>query len=143
MNQVFFNDPMALFERTQVMKVWPRVDMNPNEKINAAARFIIFTMSALYLYTRDNRFVVIALVCIAALYIMFLRSPVNIRESCVLPTLENPMGNVLQNEWNTQRPKACDYSDEVRPIVDELFTNTFQAGNSRSSATTTATRKIF
>lgn len=133
MTQVFFNDPMALFVRDQVTKIWPRPDMNPHEKINASARFIIFTMSALYLYTRDNRFVIVALVCIAALYIMFNSNTlgVNLPHDCVLPTAENPMGNFLQNELNSDRPKVCDYQ-EVKPVVDELFTNTFQAGNSRS-----------
>jgi hypothetical protein len=59
MNKIFFDDPMVLFKKEEVFKIWPDPKKDIVERINASARFVIFVTCALYLYTRDTRIFVV------------------------------------------------------------------------------------
>ena len=134
MNKIFFDDPMVLFKKEEVFKIWPDPKKDIVERINASARFVIFVTCALYLYTRDTRIFVVGLACLGSLYFIFNSPSMKYSATamgCQMPTAENPMGNFLQSDWNRKRLPTCEYS-AVKPEVNEMLTDRFIAGNSRS-----------
>ena len=133
MSKVFFDDPMVLFKKDEVFKMWPSPKMSLEERINASARFIIFASCALYLYNRDTRVFIVGLICIGVLYFMFNKKISEPKPPCQLPTADNPMANFLQNEWNTRTLPSCDY-DSVKPLVHNYVSDRFIHGNTRSRA---------
>lgn len=137
MNKIFFDDPMVLFKKEEVFKIWPDSKKDITDRINSSARFIIFVSCALYLYTRDTRIFVVGLMCLGSLYFILNTPAVKYTTAaapgatCQRPTVDNPMGNFLQSDWNRKRLPVCEYST-VKPAVESLLTDSFIPGNSRS-----------
>lgn len=137
MSTVFFKDPLVLFNKESITKLWPNPNSSVEERVNASARFVLFATCGLYLYTRNVRVFAIALFAFGILYIMYNKKEtsrgVNEVSNCHLPTPDNPMANFLQPEWNTPRKPACDYQT-VKPLVNDYVSNRFLPGNTRSRA---------
>lgn len=134
MNTVFFDDPLVIFKKDQITKIWPRPEYSMEDRVNASARFILFATCGLYLYTRDVRVFSIAFLCFGILYMLFRNNKIpKIPTDCHLPTPNNPMSNFLQPEWNTNRKPSCEYK-VVKPLVNEYMSDRFLVGNTRSRA---------
>ena len=55
MKLVWFDDPRQLVDDKQFLQFWPNSNQSPEDRINAASRFIIYASSLLYLIRRDAR----------------------------------------------------------------------------------------
>lgn len=141
--KVWFEDPKQLVRADQVLQFWPNNKQTPEDRINAASRFVIYACTIIYLIRRDPRIFVLGGTALSVLYVMY-KSKL-IKESygfksdrngeCQMPTLDNPMGNVLITDYtdNPNRPSACDYN-QVKPYVKYFLDDRipFDAGRSRS-----------
>lgn len=106
---VFYKDPSELFKKFHIF--WPSRDQSADEKINASARFIIYSSVVVYLFTRDIRIFLLALVAITVVIILGVNNLIQekFRSGCVRGTLDNPMGNFLMSDYTDRpdRPSAC------------------------------------
>ena len=141
--KVWFEDPKQLVRTDQVLQFWPNKNQTPEDRINAASRFVIYACSIIYLIRRDPRIFVLGGTALSVLYVLY-KSKM-IKEDygfttdgsgeCQMPTIDNPLANVLITDYtdNPNRPAACDY-DRVKPYVKYFFDDRlpFDSGRSRS-----------
>lgn len=140
--KAWFEDPQQLIRSDQVTQFWPNQDQTPEERINAASRFIIYACCIIYITRRDPRIFVLGITVLSVLYIMYKSKMVKegysltINSGCQLPTQENPMGNVLMTDYTDapNRLEACYYTDvkqSVKNYLDDRIP--YDAGRSRSA----------
>lgn len=141
----WFDDPKQLIRSDKILEFWPSTKHTPEERINAASRFIIYATCIIYLIRRDVRIFVIGGTALGVLYIMeksdmvknALARPtegqLGSSGACQLPTEDNPMGNVLMSDFSDRpnRPSAC-YYPTVKTHVNNKVTNGVKYGPSRS-----------
>lgn len=138
----WFNQPKQLFRSDKILQFWPTSKQTAAERVNAASRFIVYSMTLLYLLRRDIRFLILGLMIISVLYVLYkggmvqegLARPVEsdgINSGCQLPTKSNPMSNYLLGDKSTKAP-ACFYPT-VKPLVKSYLDNTipYDCGRSR------------
>ena len=143
MNSVWFDDPMKLFEKGDILKFWPTANQSVPERINSTTRFIIYVSMILFFIQRDVRVLVLASVAMGVLYVFYKSDmistpavrPTNaddrvkpdfMRPSYQAPTLENPMANVLMSDYNEfpDRPSAAFYpkvKNQIKKYLDDTF----------------------
>jgi len=140
-----FEDPKQLVRADKVMHFWPTKEQSAEERVNATVRFIVYATCILYLIRRDVRVFVLGATAVGVLYVMEKSQMVKdeaIRpvmmeagspSPCTLPTYDNPMGNVLMNEYvdRPDRPSACDYSS-VDDKVNRMLSDRIPYGPTRS-----------
>ena len=142
-----FEDPKQLVRADKIKEFWPVNEQSAAERVNATARFIVYATCILYLIRRDVRVFVLGATGLGVLYVMersnmvkegvahptVVEETFNGRSACQLPTRENPMANVLMNEYvdRPDRPSACDYSS-VDDKVNMMLADRIPYGPSRS-----------
>ena len=142
-----FEDPKQLIRSDKIKDFWPTSDQTAAERVNATARFIVYATCILYLIRRDVRVFVMGATGLGVLYVMekskmvkegrarpsIVEKVFNGNSPCDLPTRENPMANVLMNEYvdRPDRPSACDYSS-VDDKVSRMLSDRIPFGPSRS-----------
>ena len=142
--EVWFDDPQQLIRTDQVLQFWPTKEQTPEDRINAASRFIIYASCIIYITRRDPRIFVLGATVLAVLYVMYKSKMIKetygipVRDGgmgCQMPTLDNPMGNVLITDYTDapNRLEAC-YYPTVKPFVKNYLDDRIQydAGRSRS-----------
>ena len=143
--QAWFDDPQQLTRADQVSQFWPTKDQTPEDRINAASRFIIYACCIIYVTRRDPRIFVLGATVLAVLYVMYkskmIKETYGIATSgdiagCQMPTMDNPMGNVLITDYTDapNRLEAC-YYPTVKPFVKSFLDDRipYDAGRSRSA----------
>lgn len=143
--KAWFDDPQELVRTDRVSQFWPTSDQTPEDRLNAASRFIIYATCALYLIRRDPRIFVLGGTVLGVLYVMHTSKmikeaygmPVSEGASgCQMPTEDNPMGNVLITDYTDapNRLEAC-YYPTVKPFVDAYVGDRipYDSGRSRSA----------
>ena len=143
--QAWFDDPQQLTRADQVLQFWPTKDQTPEDRINAASRFIIYACCIIYLTRRDPRIFVLGATVLAVLYVMYKSKMVKETygmaasggvAGCQMPTMDNPMGNVLITDYTDapNRLEAC-YYPTVKPFVKSFLDDRipYDAGRSRSA----------
>jgi hypothetical protein len=140
-----FKDPKQLINSDKITDFWPTNEQTSEDRVNATARFIVYATCILYLIRRDVRVLVLGATGMAVLYVMersdmvrdgvadFIGGTTVPGSSCQMPTSDNPMGNVLMNEYSDRpdRPSACDYST-VDDKVNRMLSEDITYGPSRS-----------
>ena len=143
MEQPWFRNPSHLFAKNKVLIFWPLAKQTSVERLNAATRFILYTMAILYIINRDIRVIYLGLTVIMVMASMLLAGgikegmrPASFEEEgvrfnattpgqkCEQPTKENPMANVLITDYtdNPKRPAACYYptvKDKVKKLLNQ------------------------
>jgi hypothetical protein len=143
--KAWFDDPQQLIRADQVSQFWPNRDQTPEDRINAASRFVIYACCAIYLIRRDPRIFVLGATVLGVLYILYKSNMVKETygmassgsvNGCQIPTQDNPMGNVLITDYTDapNRLEAC-YYPTVKPIVKSMLDDRipYDAGRSRSA----------
>jgi hypothetical protein len=139
--KAWFDDPQQLIRADQVSQFWPNRDQSPEDRINAASRFVIYACCVIYLIRRDPRIFVLGGTVLGVLYILYKSKMVKetygmASGECQIPTQDNPMGNVLITDYTDapNRLEAC-YYPTVKPIVKSMLDDRipYDAGRSRSA----------
>jgi hypothetical protein len=141
--KVWFDEPQQLISTDQVAKFWPTNEQTPEDRVNAASRFIIYVCCIIYLIRRDPRIFVLGATVLGVVYVLY-RSKM-VRETygisaqgndCQMPTEDNPMGNVLITDFTDapNRLEACYYSS-VKPSSDSYTSGRipYDSGRSRTA----------
>ena len=124
----WFNDYKILIDKDRLTEFFPNQFMSHSEKLNAILRFSIYATSMLMLYYKTlNLFIIPLFVAGITLYIYkFKKLPEKqdedkehdiimkeLKESCDVPTKENPFMNTLVHELNDGPKKPnCNVEDE-------------------------------
>ena len=110
--KAWFDDPQQLVRADQVNQFWPTNDQTPEDRVNAASRFVIYVCTILYLIRRDPRVFVLGATVLAVIYVLYKSRMVKETYggsvegvSCQMPTPDNPMGNV--NEFTISLKHHC------------------------------------
>ena len=140
----WFDDPKQLIRTDKVLNFWPSSTQSSEERVNSAARFIIYATCIIYLIKRDVRIFVIGATALGVLYIMeksnMVKESLNRTNQpeykygqCQMPTKDNPMGNVLMSDFGDRpdRPSSC-YYPTVQTSVNNLVTDGVKYGPARS-----------
>lgn len=126
---------MEVFAPDDLLKFWPNSKQTAKERVLSTIRFIIYATCIVYLIQRDPRVFALGILVIAVLYYLQKnnmivdgkrsiangRVPNILQPDVTLPTLDNPMGNVLLNEYvdNPDRPSAAWYPSVRAEIQQE------------------------
>lgn len=120
-------DPRDVFDSDHLFNFWPSASQTAKERTSATARFIIYASVIAFLINRDSRILALGGLMLAILYYLWTanmikdsklrpsygdaRPPNALRGSVTMPTLDNPMGNVLMTDYADQpdRPSAAWY----------------------------------
>ena len=69
--KAWFEDPKQLIDSEAIHQFWPNKNQTPEQRINAASRFIIYTVCAIYLIRRDPRIFILGGTVLGVLYLMY------------------------------------------------------------------------
>jgi|TARA_R110000796_G_scaffold2688_3_gene10412 Ca2+/Na+ antiporter len=138
--RAWFDDPRQLIRRDQISEFWPTSDQSPEDRINAASRFVLYASSIVFLIRRDPRVYVLGLTVLAVIFVLYKMKMVKVNlnrvskyemNSCQAPTKNNPMGNVLMTDYadSPNRLEACYYSHPNEHVTSGV---PFDSGRSRS-----------
>jgi len=141
--KAWFDDPQQLVRADQVTQFWPTSEQTPEDRVNAASRFVIYVSCILYLTRRDPRIFVLGATVIAVIYVLYKAKMVKETygsgvggSKCQMPTEDNPMGNVLITDFTDapNRLEAC-YYPSVKPFVNSYISDRipYDSGRSRTS----------
>lgn len=138
----WFDEPQQLIRSDQISQFWPTSEQTPEDRINAASRFVIYVSCLIYLIRRDPRVFILGATVLGVIYVLYKSKMVKETYGysakgyqCQMPTQENPMGNVLITDYTDapNRLEACYYSS-VKPFADHFTSDRipFDAGRSRT-----------
>jgi hypothetical protein len=131
-------DPHEIFRKDKLLEFWPTSFQSAKDRVAATTRFVIYAMSILYLIKRDARILALGILVLAALYFLYTnnqipdatvrptqtegRAPYWARDTVTMPTIDNPMGNVLMTDYvdNPDRPPAA-WAASVKPQTDVVW----------------------
>ena len=138
--KAWFDDPKQLIRRDQISQFWPTSEQTPEDRINAASRFIIYIATVVFLIRRDPRIYVLALTVLTVIFVLYKTNMVketfnhSLKRSsnCQEPTRNNPMANVLMTDYSDapNRLEACYYSQPNEFVTQGV---PFDSGRSRTS----------
>jgi len=134
-------DPRDIFKTKDLLDFWPTATQSAKERVMATTRFIIYATCIIYLINREPRIFALGVLALAILYYLWNmnmisdgqmrtsstdgRIPGPLRGNVTLPTLDNPMGNVLLSDYvdNPDRPAAAWYPSmraEVQKVWSQI-----------------------
>ena len=141
--KAWFDDPQQLIRADQVAQFWPTSEQTPEDRVNAASRFIIYVSCILYLTRRDPRIFVLGATVIAVIFVLYRSKMVKETygsgvvkgSACQKPTEDNPMANILMTDYTDapNRLEAC-YYPTVKPFVNNYISDRipYDSGRSRT-----------
>ena len=127
------DDINILFDKHRLVEFVPTKDMNVNEKLNAATRFLIYIGILMSIVYKTTKYIYIPMIGGVLLYIIYEHYPHlvdqvgggdNGENSFQMPTEHNPFMNVLNTDYvdNPQRDPAADIDlPEVKKQIDTQF----------------------
>jgi hypothetical protein len=131
-------DVKEIFKSDDLLKFWPTSNQTAKDRMLATTRFIIYSTCIVYFIQGDSRVFALGILVIAVLIYLQKnnmivdgkrsiangRTPSAIQPDVTLPTRDNPMGNVLLNEYvdNPDRPSAAWYPS-VRTEVQQQWSD--------------------
>jgi hypothetical protein len=120
-------DPREVFRSDKLLEFWPTAMQSSKDRVAATTRFIVYAMCILYLIKRDARILALGILVLAVLYFLWTsnmipdgqlrptfgdgRTPWFGRDTVTMPTIDNPMANVLYTDYTDRpdRPAAAWY----------------------------------
>lgn len=120
-------DPKEIFKTSELLNFWPTASQTARERVASTTRFILYATCIIYIINRDVRVFALGILALAILYYLMTmnmisdgklrpsstdgRVPGPLRGEVTLPTLDNPMGNVLLSDYvdAPDRPAAAWY----------------------------------
>jgi hypothetical protein len=130
-------DPNEIFRADQLLNFWPTGEQSAKERTAATVRFVLYASVIVYLINRDVRVFALAGLVLAILYYLYTSNMMSdgkiratfgnarvagpIRDNVTMPTLDNPMGNVLMTDYADQpdRPSAAWYPSVRTEVQNE------------------------
>jgi len=129
-------NPGEVFQTNKLLEFWPTAKQSARERVSATTRFVIYATVLVYLINRDARVFALGALVLAILYYMYTTNMISdgkvrpaqgdartsgpLRDPVTLPTLDNPMGNVLMTDYadRPDRPAAAWYPSMRSQVQD-------------------------
>lgn len=122
-----------VFKKESMLDFWPSDRQTAKERVESTTRFIIYAVVILFMIRRDPRVILLGLLVLGVLYTLYFKNmiPDGARsmysspkgKDVTMPTLDNPMGNVLMSEYSTDPDRAqAAWYPSVRTEVENNFT---------------------
>lgn len=137
--KAWFDDPRQLIRKSKIAEFWPTSEQSPEDRINAASRFIIYVATIVFLIRRDPRIYVLGVTVLAVIFVLYKSNMIketfkhtkSFSNTCQAPSSTNPMGNVLITDYADapNRLEACYYSHPNDYAVQGV---PYDSGRSRS-----------
>ena len=70
-NQFWVNEPTILFNKENILELWPTSDMSYEEKLNAISRLIILVTIASFIFSGSIRILIIGILTLAAIVVLY------------------------------------------------------------------------
>ena len=129
---IWYKDISSLFNSSNFGCVIPTSGMTFAQQLNSIVRFAVYYSLIMFAAKQNADAFVFPVITAAITYIVFEYSSGGSSEGfgardesdgpCTEPTQDNPFMNLLANEYNTNRPGACDPLDEdVRESMEQNF----------------------
>jgi len=130
-------DPREVFRTDKMFEFWPTASQSAKDRVAATTRFVVYAMCILYLIKRDARVLALGILVLAALYFLYVsnmipdgqvrpafddgQAPWFGRDAVTMPSLENPMANVLYTDYTDRpdRPAAAWYPSVAKEVARE------------------------
>lgn len=143
-------DPKDIFRTSQLLDFWPTSKQSAKDRVNATARFVLYSTCIIYVINRDSRVFALGLLVLALLYYMYTmnmivdgrvrptiadgRIPGPFREGLTMPSRDNPMANVLMSDYvdYPDRPTAA-WNPSVRGDVQAQWSKIHPFENTRNA----------
>ena len=146
---IWFNNPLVLFKRGHINQIWPKGNMNKNEKINAITRLVIILTILGFLVTQNYNFIMTGIIALGVITILYYakeyknkndgtnldsekKNPVEgftnpqvykaLKNNFTNPTNKNPLMNVLLPEIRDEPKRkmaAPAYNKAVEKEINE------------------------
>lgn len=125
------NEPAILFRENRLKEFWPTDKMSCSERVNAFTRFVIFLSAGLYAFTQRASYALLGLSVMGMIALvgsrvsdpeLFVDYPYahdasdrrfTQQRRCLMPTRDNPFGNVAVHELSDRSLPSCNYKDVV------------------------------
>lgn len=126
-NEFWLNNPTILFKKNKITQLWPKENMNYNEKLNAISRFVILLSVIGYMCLKKLNVLLIGLITLGIICFLSYNNDKNVIEfrkenfenikKDILPTENNPLMNVNLNDYkeNPQKPPSALISEPGIP----------------------------
>lgn len=129
-------NPLEVFQTNKLLEFWPTEKQSARERVSATTRFVIYSTCVVYLINRDPRVFALGALVLSILYYMYVSRMISdgkvrpaqgdarvsgpLRDQVTLPTLDNPMGNVLMTDYvdKPDRPAAAWYPSMRSQVQD-------------------------
>ena len=70
-NQFWVNEPTILFNKENILELWPTSDMSYEEKLNAISRLIILVTIVSFIFSGSIRILIIGILTLAAIVVLY------------------------------------------------------------------------
>ena len=128
-------DPKILIKRNRLREFIPSKEMSKVERLNAIARFSIYSCILLFAYYEDLSIIYVCLFGLMITYLLFNENEEFDNEidntidnsKCTKPSDSNPFMNVMIDDYtkNPNKKKACDITD---PKINKEVSDKFNKG---------------
>mgnify|MGYP001247630757 FL=1 len=144
MQPVFWlKNPLILIDKNHITQLWPEKNMQMEDKLNAMTRFILVLTILGFIFTNSTKVIISGVVTLAVIVMLYFSKSnskkitlddlkregftnrevyENLKPNFTTPTKNNPMMNVLVNEYgeNPQRKQAApSFNQEVTEDINE------------------------
>ena len=68
---IWLNNPLILLKKGQINQIWPKENMNRNEKINAITRLVIILTILGFLVTQNSNFFITGIVTLGIIIMLY------------------------------------------------------------------------
>lgn len=106
---IWFNQPLVLFKKGHINQLWPRENMNKNEKINAISRLVILLTLLGFLVTQNYNFILTGIITLGVIAILYYAREYK--------------GEKSNNDNTTQKPMEGFTNPQVYKALKNNFTN--------------------
>jgi Family of unknown function (DUF5762) len=131
-------DVREIFKSDKLLVFWPTSKQTARERVMATTRFIVYATVIVLMINRDQRVLALGLFALAILWYMYsigmikdetlrpaqgdARAPGPMRSGVTMPTVDNPMANVLLTDYidRPDRPSAAWYPS-VRGQMQQVW----------------------
>jgi len=118
---LWFNDPTELIAKDKLLKFWPSSHQSFDERINSTSRFIIYSSILAFAIRRDSRIILLAVLMLVAMFAYIKIKPSNGTPTTSHINRDNPMGNILMNEY-TENPQRSETRYDPKLVDTQMNT---------------------
>ena len=129
MTQFWLNNPSILMKKDNILNIWPKKNMEQNEKLNSITRLVIILSVIGYTLTENIKFIITLFITLGVIIFLFKTQYLvkekftnastynEIKDNFTQPNEKNPLMNVMLNDYK-DNPKRKVAAPSFNPVVE-------------------------